>query len=47
MKNASFCILITVSIYVSFLAWQVRAEYREIFLEMGFQEMPTNQFVER
>eukprot|EP00042_Codosiga_hollandica_P053873 m.716108 g.716108 ORF g.716108 m.716108 type:complete len:494 (-) comp58794_c0_seq2:119-1600(-) len=25
---------------------KVRAEYREIFLEMGFTEMPTNNFVE-
>lgn len=25
---------------------KVRAEYRSIFLEMGFQEMPTNNFVE-
>lgn len=25
---------------------KVRAEYREIFLEMGFEEMPTNLFVE-
>jgi len=25
---------------------KVRAEYRQIFLEMGFQEMKTNQFVE-
>ena len=25
---------------------QVRAEYRQIFLEMGFTEMPTNNFVE-
>lgn len=25
---------------------KVRAEYREIFLQMGFEEMPTNQFVE-
>lgn len=24
----------------------VRAEFRKILLEMGFQEMPTNQFVE-
>ena len=27
-------------------AAQVRAEYRQIFLEMGFTEMPTNNFVE-
>ena len=26
---------------------KVRAEYREIFLEMGFSEMPTNNYVER
>ena len=26
---------------------KVRAEYREIFLQMGFTEMPTNNFVER
>ena len=25
---------------------KVRAEYRQIFLEMGFSEMPTNNFVE-
>ena len=25
---------------------KVRAEYRQIFLEMGFTEMPTNNFVE-
>jgi phenylalanyl-tRNA synthetase alpha chain len=25
---------------------KVRAQYREKFLEMGFTEMPTNQFVE-
>jgi phenylalanyl-tRNA synthetase alpha chain len=25
---------------------QVRAEFRAIFLEMGFSEMPTNNFVE-
>ncbi len=25
---------------------KVRAEYRQIFLEMGFEEMPTNNFVE-
>ncbi|XP_041968241.1 phenylalanine--tRNA ligase alpha subunit [Aricia agestis] len=25
---------------------KVRSEFREIFLEMGFQEMPTNQYVE-
>ena len=25
---------------------QVRAEYRQIFLEMGFTEMPTNNYVE-
>eukprot|EP00048_Salpingoeca_helianthica_P016306 m.231599 g.231599 ORF g.231599 m.231599 type:complete len:506 (-) comp18415_c0_seq1:176-1693(-) len=25
---------------------KVRAEYREIFLQLGFEEMPTNQFVE-
>ena len=28
------------------VAAQVRAEYRQIFLEMGFTEMPTNNFVE-
>ena len=26
---------------------KVRAEYRQIFLEMGFTEMPTNNYVER
>jgi phenylalanyl-tRNA synthetase alpha chain len=26
---------------------KVREEYRQIFLEMGFEEMPTNRFVER
>ena len=25
---------------------QLRAEFRQIFLEMGFTEMPTNAFVE-
>ncbi|CAM6087129.1 unnamed protein product [Calypogeia fissa] len=25
---------------------QVRAQFRKIFLEMGFEEMPTNNFVE-
>ena len=25
---------------------KVRSEFRQIFLEMGFQEMPTNNFVE-
>ena len=25
---------------------KVRAEYRQIFLEMGFEEMPTNNYVE-
>ena len=25
---------------------KVRAEYRQIFLEMGFSEMPTNNYVE-
>ena len=25
---------------------QLRAEFRQIFLEMGFTEMPTNNFVE-
>ena len=25
---------------------KVRAEYRQIFLEMGFTEMPTNNYVE-
>ena len=25
---------------------KVRAEYRQIFLEMGFSEMPTNNFIE-
>jgi phenylalanyl-tRNA synthetase alpha chain len=25
---------------------KVRQEFREIFFEMGFQEMPTNRFVE-
>ena len=28
------------------LSFQVRAEYRQIFLEMGFTEMPTNNYVE-
>lgn len=26
---------------------KVREEYRQIFLEMGFEEMPTNRYVER
>ncbi len=26
---------------------KVREEYRQIFLEMGFEEMPTSRFVER
>ena len=26
---------------------KVRTEYRQIFLEMGFEEMPTSRFVER
>ena len=26
--------------------FKVRAEYRQIFLEMGFTEMPTNNYVE-
>ena len=26
--------------------WQVREEFRKIFLQMGFEEMPTNNFVE-
>ena len=25
---------------------QVREQFKEIFLEMGFEEMPTNRFVE-